>query len=86
MITNFKIFEDKRHLKKINFDWINPNGDTFKFKNISLEELSWLASTKITSYGRKSCFLIEFKHLFKSFGRFIVHTMIEILIFFTIFP
>ena len=36
MITEFKIFEDKRHLKKINFEWTNPNGDTFKFKNITV--------------------------------------------------
>jgi len=36
MITNFKIFEDKRQLKKINFEWSNENGDIFKFKNISV--------------------------------------------------
>ena len=35
MITKFKIFEDKRHLKKINFDCYS-NGEIFKFKNISV--------------------------------------------------
>lgn len=36
MITQFKLFEDKRHLKKVNFEWINPTGEVFKFKNVSV--------------------------------------------------
>jgi len=36
MITQFKIFEARAPMDKINFEWESPDGKIFKFKNITV--------------------------------------------------